>query len=443
MRMRNRRSSSRTVIRAGWKKRSTPMAVASPTCIPECTACTRSRRASPRCAAGHRAGAVANETKIAVLPRRRRHVRPPSGTIVLTTRGTRQTKSTARTRSLVTGAGRGIGGETRAVRGGRRHGLGQRSGGPPDGRGSSASPVRRSSRSFRRAAGTAVPQFRVGLVAEKKLSPRARSVKTATDHFGRLDGVVNNAASCATRLFHTMRVKPSRAVIKVIAGLFYRSRRPRRGIFRRRQESGSFRAIHLASGLIRPPLARLTTQPPSSACRPVDTIALDMGRFNVRSNLVFAFAWTPMDRTPSRREGPSRKASVRRSSRWDRKDRADLRPLPSPRDAPGTSRGKSRAAERVFRCPKSTRCARCTGAKATRSRSLKTRMRAEGRSTSSIVPPTIFPWIRVGSRYSRHSGILHADLWFSCPESPCFMPDCRPMGPPNTNLGRGGNQPRY
>ena len=56
--------------------------------------------------------------------------------------------------------------------------------------------------------------------------PASKIVKTATDHFGRLDGVVNNAGILRDMIFHKMSVEAFESVIKVhLMGSFYVSAR--------------------------------------------------------------------------------------------------------------------------------------------------------------------------------------------------------------------------
>ncbi|MGY4361679.1 NAD(P)-dependent dehydrogenase (short-subunit alcohol dehydrogenase family) [Bradyrhizobium sp. i1.7.7] len=93
--------------------------------------------------------------------------------------------------------------------------------------------------------GIAVPNFES--VAEAV--PASKIVKTATDHFGKLDGVVNNAGILRDMIFHKMSVEAFEAVIKVhLMGSFYVSHAAAR-IFRE-QESGSFVHFTSTSGLI-------------------------------------------------------------------------------------------------------------------------------------------------------------------------------------------------
>src|SRR5882762_3933891 len=189
---------------------------------------------------------------------------------------------------IVTGAGRGIGREIAllcAAEGAKV--VVNDPGGSADGAGSSASPAEEVVEEIKKRGGIAVPNFES--VAEA--IPASKIVKTATDHFGRLDGVVNNAGILRDMIFHKMSVEAFEAVIKVhLMGSFYVSHAAAR-LFRE-QESGSFVHFTSTSGLIgnfgqaNYAAAKLGIVGLSKS------IALDMARFNVRSNCVSPFAWS-------------------------------------------------------------------------------------------------------------------------------------------------------
>ena len=116
-------------------------------------------------------------------------------------------------------------------------------------------------------------------------------VKTAVDTFGKLDGVVNNAGILRDAIFHRMSIDAFESVIKVhLMGSFYVSHAAAR-LFRE-QESGSFVHFTSTSGLVgnfgqaNYAAAKLGIVGLSKS------IALDMNRFNVRSNCVSPFAWS-------------------------------------------------------------------------------------------------------------------------------------------------------
>lgn len=191
---------------------------------------------------------------------------------------------------IVTGAGRGIGREIAllcAAEGAKV--VVNDPGGAADGAGTSAAPAEEVVEEIKKRGGTAVANFES--VAEA--IPASKIVKTATDHFGRLDGVVNNAGILRDMIFHKMSVEAFEAVIKVhLMGSFYVSHAAAR--IYREQESGSFVHFTSTSGLIgnfgqaNYAAAKLGIVGLSKS------IALDMGRFNVRSNCVSPFAWTRM-----------------------------------------------------------------------------------------------------------------------------------------------------
>ena len=191
---------------------------------------------------------------------------------------------------VVTGAGRGIGREIAllcAAEGAKV--VVNDPGGAADGAGNSAAPAEEVVEEIKKRGGTAVANFES--VAEA--IPASKIVKTATDHFGRLDGVVNNAGILRDMIFHKMSVDAFESVIKVhLMGSFYVSHAAAR-LFRE-QESGSFVHFTSTSGLIgnfgqaNYAAAKLGIVGLSKS------IALDMGRFNVRSNCVSPFAWTRM-----------------------------------------------------------------------------------------------------------------------------------------------------
>ena len=118
-------------------------------------------------------------------------------------------------------------------------------------------------------------------------------VQTAFDHFGRIDVVVNNAGILRDSIFHKMDPLDWRAVIDVhLHGSFNVSRAAADHF--RKQESGSY--IHMTSGA---GLIGMVGQASYSAAKLGITalskvIALDMARYNVRSNCIAPIAWSRM-----------------------------------------------------------------------------------------------------------------------------------------------------
>ena len=189
---------------------------------------------------------------------------------------------------IVTGAGRGIGREIAlaAAREGAKVVVNDL-GGAVDGEGASSAPAQEVVDEIKRAGGQAVANF--DSVAEP--GPAANIVKTAVDTFGRIDGVVNVAGILRDRIFHRMSVVDWDLVLKVhLFGSFYVARAAATHF--REQESGAFVHFTSTSGLVgnfgqaNYAAAKLGIVGLSKS------IALDMNRFNVRSNCVSPFAWS-------------------------------------------------------------------------------------------------------------------------------------------------------
>ena len=120
-----------------------------------------------------------------------------------------------------------------------------------------------------------------------------RIVDTAQQSFGRLDIVVNNAGVLRDALFHKMTPEQWLSVIGVhLNGSFFVSRAAAE-LFRQ-QEGGAFVHMTSTSGLV----GNIGQANYSAAKMAVvglsKAIALDMQRFNVRSNCIAPFAWGRM-----------------------------------------------------------------------------------------------------------------------------------------------------
>ena len=124
-------------------------------------------------------------------------------------------------------------------------------------------------------------------------SSAARIVECAVDSFGKIDGVVNNAGILRDRFFHKMSLDEWDAVVQVhLYGSYYMSRAAATHF--KEQESGAFVHMTSTSGLI-----GNFGQANYSAAKIALTalsksIALDMQKFNVRSNCIAPFAWSRM-----------------------------------------------------------------------------------------------------------------------------------------------------
>jgi len=118
-------------------------------------------------------------------------------------------------------------------------------------------------------------------------------VQLALDRFGRIDAVVNNAGNLRDVLFHKMDEDDFDAVIAVhLKGSFNVSRAAAPHF--KTQASGAYVHMTSTSGLI----GNFGQANYSAAKLGIaglsKSIALDMQRFNVRSNAVAPFAWTRM-----------------------------------------------------------------------------------------------------------------------------------------------------
>ncbi|MEJ8845843.1 SDR family NAD(P)-dependent oxidoreductase [Variovorax rhizosphaerae] len=191
---------------------------------------------------------------------------------------------------VVTGAGGGIGRDIALAmaRAGARVVVND-IGASVAGEGSDAGPAQRVVDEIRAAGGEAVAN--TDSVSEARAA--AHIVTSALDTFGRIDGVVNNAGILRDRFFHKMGDDEWDAVIKVhLYGAYYVSRAAATHF--KAQESGVFVHMTSTSGLIgnfgqaNYAAAKLGVAALSKS------IALDMLKFNVRSNCIAPFAWSRM-----------------------------------------------------------------------------------------------------------------------------------------------------
>ncbi|MEK9754634.1 MAG: SDR family NAD(P)-dependent oxidoreductase [Rhodospirillaceae bacterium] len=192
--------------------------------------------------------------------------------------------------ALVTGAGRGVGAEIAkmmASRGAKV--IVNDLGGSADGEGADKVPALETVKAIRDAGGEAEANF--DSVSDFKAA--ARMVEQAVDNFGRIDIVVNNAGILRDVIFHKMTEDDWDAVIDVhLKGSFNTSRAAATHF--REQQSGAFVHMTSTSGLIgnfgqaNYMAAKLGIVGLSKS------LALDMSRFNVRSNCISPFAWSRM-----------------------------------------------------------------------------------------------------------------------------------------------------
>ena len=127
-------------------------------------------------------------------------------------------------------------------------------------------------------------------------------VKSALDAFGRVDILVNNAGILRDRIFHRMSWSDWSDVIDVhLHGSFAMSRACAAHF--REQNSGSFVHMTSTSGLVGNFGQANYMAAKMGIVGLSRGIALDMARFNVRSNCIAPFAWTRMiDSIPAETE---------------------------------------------------------------------------------------------------------------------------------------------
>jgi NAD(P)-dependent dehydrogenase (short-subunit alcohol dehydrogenase family) len=191
---------------------------------------------------------------------------------------------------IVTGAGGGIGRDIALAM--AREGakvVVNDVGASMEGVGHDVGPAQRVVDEIRAAGGTAAAN--TDSVADATAADRI--VTTALDTYGRLDAVINNAGILRDRIFHKMSWSDWHDVIAVHLDGSFNMSRAVAGHFRE-QNSGSFVHMTSTSGLIgnygqaNYMAAKLGIVGLSRA------IALDMARFNVRSNCIAPFAWSRM-----------------------------------------------------------------------------------------------------------------------------------------------------
>ena len=192
--------------------------------------------------------------------------------------------------AIVTGAGRGIGREIALLM--AKHGASvvvNDLGGAVDGTGADKGPAQEVVDEITGAGGKAVANG--GSVAERK--DAEGMMQQAIETFGKIDVVVNNAGILRDVIFHKMSEPDWDDVIAVhLKGAFNMSRSA--ATYFREQQSGAYVHFTSTSGLIgnfgqaNYAAAKLGIVGLSKS------IALDMQRFNVRSNCISPFAWSRM-----------------------------------------------------------------------------------------------------------------------------------------------------
>jgi NAD(P)-dependent dehydrogenase (short-subunit alcohol dehydrogenase family) len=118
-------------------------------------------------------------------------------------------------------------------------------------------------------------------------------IQAALDHFGRIDAVVNNAGILRDGIFHKMSEDDWMSVIGVhLNGSFFVSRAAAEHY--RKQESGTFVHLTSTSGVIGNVGQANYAAAKLGITALSKSIALDMARYNVRSNCIAPWAWSRM-----------------------------------------------------------------------------------------------------------------------------------------------------
>jgi NAD(P)-dependent dehydrogenase (short-subunit alcohol dehydrogenase family) len=191
---------------------------------------------------------------------------------------------------IVTGAGGGIGREIAimmAAAGARV--IISDVGASLTGSGASATPAQQTQAIIRQNGGMA--EISTDSVAE--WASAQKIIQAALNHFGRIDAVVNNAGILRDGIFHRMSADDWLAVISVhLNGSFFVSRAAAEHY--RKQESGAFVHITSTSGLIGNVGQANYAAAKLGITALSKSIALDMQRYNVRSNCLSPWAWSRM-----------------------------------------------------------------------------------------------------------------------------------------------------
>ncbi|UCF76201.1 MAG: SDR family oxidoreductase [Betaproteobacteria bacterium] len=191
---------------------------------------------------------------------------------------------------VVTGAGRGIGAAIAKLM--AQHGarvVVNDIGASLGGEGGDQTPAEEVVGEIRKNGGEAVASY--DSVAE--FASAGKIIQCALDNFGRVDCVVNNAGILRDVIFHKMTEQDWDVVVTVmLKGAFNCSRHAADHF--RRQESGCFVHMTSTSGLIGAMGQANYSAAKLGIVALSTSIAIDMQRFNVRSNCIAPVAWTRM-----------------------------------------------------------------------------------------------------------------------------------------------------
>lgn len=216
---------------------------------------------------------------------------------------------------IVTGAGGGVGAEIAKMAAACGASvLVNDLGGSPDGEGADSAPAQRVVNEITAAGGVAAPSF----YSIASWETAEQIVQDAIKAFGRIDAVVNNAGILRDVIFHKMSKEDWDLVRSVnLDGYFYVSRAA--APYFKEQGSGAFVHMTSTSGLI----GNMGQANYSAAKLGVaglsKSIAIDMQRFNVRSNCIAPFAFTRMVGTiPAKDEANVKRLEIARKMTPDK-----------------------------------------------------------------------------------------------------------------------------
>lgn len=189
---------------------------------------------------------------------------------------------------VVTGAGRGIGRGIAIMA--AQHGakvVVNDLGGAEDGSGDSQSPADEVVAEIKSTGGNAVSSY----ASVTDWDAAHEIIDLAVSYFGRIDAVINNAGNLRDGIFHKMTEEDFDAVLDVhLKGTFNVSRAAATHF--RAQTSGVFVNMTSTSGLIGNFGQANYAAAKMGIVGLSKSMALDMGRFRVRSNCIAPFAWS-------------------------------------------------------------------------------------------------------------------------------------------------------
>lgn len=216
---------------------------------------------------------------------------------------------------IVTGAGGGVGSEIAKLAAACGASvLVNDLGGGADGEGADSTPAQRVVNEITAAGGIAAPSFHS--IASWETAHEI--IQDAINAFGRIDVVVNNAGILRDVIFHKMTKEDWDLVRAVnLDGYFYVSRAA--APYFKEQGSGAFIHMTSSSGLIGNMGQANYSATKLGVAGLSKSIAIDMQRFNVRSNCIAPFAFTRMVGTiPAKDEANIKRLEIAKRMTPDR-----------------------------------------------------------------------------------------------------------------------------